>query len=275
MLDLIITTLSTWILFGVAEAGVSGAFRVTLGFFVAFFAPGYCLISVLLTDRDMNTVAKLGLSVGFSIILVAASGYILTYTPWELTDRPVFLTLSILTTCFSIGAFRRRQKASGLTVKSFIADAGRSQLTALRYIIVNRPITIVASIAVFFLVSVIIYSAQGVNPQPLTEFSVLSASGKASDYNTKLHVGQQVQYRVFVRNRENARTEYRLQLSPPDQAPVEIEKFTLENSAMTEVIVNFTPVASHELGKLQFLLYKNGDAAVYKTAYLLITITSQ
>lgn len=272
MLDLIVIVVSTWTVFGMVLADVSAPVRTILGFFMVFFVPGYAFLSMIFVKREIGTLAKFGLSIGFSIVLISIISYMLTYTQFEVKETPTFLTLSIATTCFCLISFFLRYRAAKTTFANFIRSA-RYELNSLNIRIFSRPLTVGLSLAAALAVSILIFSLQGVESQPFTGFSVLSASGNTHDYANRLKVGEQVQYQVSIENREIEPTEYRLQLLPPDQNPTEIISFALDPGNTKEVMVEYVPRATHELGKLQFLLYRNSESTPYKTAYILVTIT--
>lgn len=273
MMDLILCAASVWAVFAIAGAETGGYFRIILGFFVVLLIPGYVLVSIVFTNRDqIDTLARLGLSVGFSIVIVSVTAYLLTYTPWELGETPTFLTLSLVTTFLCGIAFFQRYRHSHLPMQQFITGAQSSQLKSLKDALTERRIVIGTSVVAVLAVSALIYSSQGINSQSITEFSVLSASGKTSDYETRLAVGRQAKYQISVVNEEKTSMEYRLQLIPPDQSPIEVTTFVIGKGEKRELLVDYVPKSPVEIGKLQFVLYKNSESAPYKTVYLLITI---
>ncbi len=81
-----------------------------------FFLPGFAIVNAIFPFRtlagksEIDTVERLVLSVGASMAIVPMVGLIFNYTPWELNQIPIVLSLLILTTVFGTLAVVRQSR---------------------------------------------------------------------------------------------------------------------------------------------------------------------
>ena len=108
--------------------------------------------------------------------------------------------------------------------------------------------------------------------EPFTELYLLGASGKASDYPTNLTVGQKANVTVGVVNHENADVNYTLVATLTNKT-ITTESFSLANNQAWQGSISFTATARGSEQKLAFDLHKQGDANVYRSVYLFVTVT--
>jgi uncharacterized membrane protein len=108
--------------------------------------------------------------------------------------------------------------------------------------------------------------------EPFTELYLLGASGKASDYPTNLTVGQTANVTVGVVNQENANVNYTLVATLTNKT-ITNESFSLANNQKWQDSISFTATTRGSGQKLAFDLYKSGDANVYRSVYLFVTVT--
>jgi len=92
--------------------------RYVLGAVFVLWLPGYAFIKALFpeqlpvktSDKDLDTIERIALSVGMSLALVPIVGLLLNYTPWGIRLTPIVLSLLALTTIFATaGVIRERQ----------------------------------------------------------------------------------------------------------------------------------------------------------------------
>lgn len=92
--------------------------RYVLGSVFILWLPGYAFIRALFpeqlpvktSDKDLDTIERMALSVGMSLALVPMVGLLLNYTPWGIRLTPIVLSLLALTAIFAtIGVIRERQ----------------------------------------------------------------------------------------------------------------------------------------------------------------------
>lgn len=84
--------------------------RYLLGSVYVLFIPGYSLLQALYEPGELNPLEELALSIGLSLALVPLIGLILNYTPWGIRLTPITISLSIVSTAFSLLATYRQYK---------------------------------------------------------------------------------------------------------------------------------------------------------------------
>ncbi|MDM7934094.1 MAG: DUF1616 domain-containing protein [Methanothrix sp.] len=87
--------------------------RALLGLALAFFAPGYALISALFPGRELDAIERLALSIGLSICIVVLIGIGLNYTPWGIRVEPILFSVSAFTLAFAGVSAHRRSGGAG------------------------------------------------------------------------------------------------------------------------------------------------------------------
>jgi len=108
--------------------------------------------------------------------------------------------------------------------------------------------------------------------EPFTELYLLGANGTASDYPTNLTLGQKANVTVGVVNHENAGVNYMLVATLANKT-ITTESFSLANNQIWQRSISFTASSRGSEQKLEFDLYKTGQANVYRSVYLFITVT--
>jgi uncharacterized membrane protein len=90
--------------------------RYVLGTVFILWLPGYALIKALFprqllllttSEKDLDTIVRISLSIGMSIALVPMVGLLLNYTPWGIRLTPIVLSLVGLTAVFATAAIMR------------------------------------------------------------------------------------------------------------------------------------------------------------------------
>lgn len=106
--------------------------RNVLGIIFILWLPGYALIKALFpqnlpfaktlthsldtSEKELDAIERIALSVGMSIALVPIVGLLLNYTPWGIRLTPIVLSLLALTTVFATAAMLR-ERQTALTQK--------------------------------------------------------------------------------------------------------------------------------------------------------------
>jgi hypothetical protein len=131
-------TLWYWITLALAAATAAAAFaisedaypliyvRYVLGAIFILWLPGYALIKALFpqtlpfahglthslgtTEKNIDTIERVALSLGMSIALVPIVGLLLNYTPWGIRLTPIVLSLTALTVTFATAAVLREHQ---------------------------------------------------------------------------------------------------------------------------------------------------------------------
>jgi len=97
--------------------------RYVLGIIFVLWLPGYAFIKALFpqtlpfaralahslgtTEKNLDTIERVALSLGMSIALVPIVGLLLNYTPWGIRLTPIVLSLTTLTLAFATTAIAR------------------------------------------------------------------------------------------------------------------------------------------------------------------------
>jgi small-conductance mechanosensitive channel len=89
--------------------------RYVLGIIFILWLPGYAFIKALFpkqlplrtSDKNLDTIERIALSLGMSIALVLIVGLLLNYTPWGIRLTPIVLSLTALTLAFATTAIAR------------------------------------------------------------------------------------------------------------------------------------------------------------------------
>lgn len=88
--------------------------RHVLGAIFVLWLPGYTFIKALFpewtpktSEKPLDKIERIALSVGMSLALVPIIGLLLNYTPWGIRVTPVVLSLLALTVAFATAALLR------------------------------------------------------------------------------------------------------------------------------------------------------------------------
>jgi uncharacterized membrane protein len=84
--------------------------RYLLGSIFVLFLPGYSLIKALFPEKELDTIERIALSIGMSLVLVSVTSLVLNYTPWGIKTVPIIFSLFILTISFATIAIIRQHK---------------------------------------------------------------------------------------------------------------------------------------------------------------------
>ncbi len=114
-----LATVASVMVFTVSEAAFPMVYaRYLFGSFFVLFLPGYSLVKVLFTDRELDIVERVALSIGLSLALVPLAGLLLNYTPWGIRTTPVTLSLLGLTVVFASAAVVRDYGIQRRTIRA-------------------------------------------------------------------------------------------------------------------------------------------------------------
>ena len=122
-----LTLATTLIVFVVPEDDFPLVYaRYALGIVYILWLPGYAFIKALFpqtlpfaralahslgtTEKNLDTIERVALSLGMSIALVPIIGLLLNYTPWGIRLTPTVLSLTALTIIFATAAIVREHQ---------------------------------------------------------------------------------------------------------------------------------------------------------------------
>jgi hypothetical protein len=119
-----------WITLAITAATIAAVYTIPPGVYpqaylrnvvaliFTLWLPGYTFIKALFpqkisnktTDKDLDTIERIALSVGMSLALVPIVGLLLNYTPWGINLIPSTLSLAALTLAFATAAILREHQ---------------------------------------------------------------------------------------------------------------------------------------------------------------------
>ena len=244
----------------------SNVLRIILGIPFILFFTGYTLTSALFPKKnDLDSTQRVALSFGLSFAVVALIGLIINYTPWGIGLYPILISLTIFIIAASAVAWYRRQRLAegerlvisfNLTVLPW-----KGQGTLDRILSVVLIMVIVGAIGTMGYVIVTPKAGQS-----FTEFYVLGLEGKAGEtagYPTELVVGEEGKLVVGIINNEFKTVGYRIEVRIDGVKNNEVGGIRLEHGEKWEHEVGLTPDVAGEKQKVEFLLYKGGEAEPY------------
>jgi len=97
--------------------------RHILGSIFVLWLPGYTFIKALFpksptpkaSEKNLDTIERIALSIGMSLALVPIVGLLLNYTPWGIRLTPIVLSLLALTVAFATAALLREYQLASKT----------------------------------------------------------------------------------------------------------------------------------------------------------------
>jgi uncharacterized membrane protein len=185
-------------------------FRKVIGLAFILFFPGYSLISFLFPEnRDLDKIERIALSFGLSIAITPLIGLILNFTPFGIGLSSILFSLASFNVLFSLLAIKRRFGARD----PFVPRVGRKAIGWEGMGKLDKILTLILAIAIlasiFALIYVITTPKQG---EKFTEFYILGEKGKASDYPTRLRIGQNASVIIGIANHEYGKVNYTIEI---------------------------------------------------------------
>lgn len=251
---------------------MSGTVRVVLGLSFVLFFPGYTLIAALFPARDdLNCIERIALSFGLSIAVVPLLGLILNYTPWGIRLYPILLTLWIVTFLLSVIAIHRRNKLSfekRFMVSLNVEATKWGNLSRMDKILSGALVgTIIFAVGSFYYVTTI----PKVGDQ-FTEFYILGSGGKAEFYPRDIKTGEEKEVILGTVNHEYRPVSYTAEVRMDGYVKTRLGPFQLNHEEENEEPVSFSVDEPHENLKVEFLLFKDGESAPYRSLYLWVNV---
>ena len=253
--------------------------RPTIGVIVVFFVPGYALIAALFPlKKGINNSQRIALSLGLSVAVVPAMLLILSY--WfgmNLGSLLVPLALFIVI-CSAIAEVRRRAapQAERVSVKlppipivekAFPGSESR----------VDKLFSLILVLSVVALALTIGYTVAFPNQgEPFTEFYILGANSTIGNYPTQYHLGEQKPVTVGIVNHEQQDTSYELvvRLNDTNKSTVLYsENVSIADTQTWQKVINLKPDRTGSNMTMEFLLYRDNQAAPYRETYVPVTVS--
>ena len=245
---------------------------LVLGLIFALFLPGYALMAAVFPKRhDLDTVRRLALSFGFSIVVVPLVGVFLNYTPWGIGIYSVLISLLVFIIIAAAAAwFRRRRIIPEERFEprfhfSLAGFRGRQHLWDV-VLLVLLLVVIVGAI------STLVYVARPAEEPWFTEFYMLGPEGRAENYPDVVVLGEEAAITLGVINHERVASEYSMRVFIEGKTVAEVATGTLEHGEGWEQKDSFTPLEVGEAQLVEIWLYREDKNIAYYVLRLWIDV---
>jgi uncharacterized membrane protein len=246
--------------------------RIILALPFMLFFPGYVVTVALFPKKEsVNSLERMALSFGLSIMVTILIGLAMNYTPWGISVYPILVSLGLFIMVVSGAGYyiwRRLPLTKGISLSPRVALPQWTSLSRL-----DKTLSVTLILLLVGMIGVLCYGYLVVIPkggEQYTEFFVVSPYNGTNDYHGDLTVGQETIIVLGVANHEGQETDYYIDVTVDGVKSKEVKSFSLSSGEKTEVEVKFTPEKAAQGQKVEFLLYKNGTAEPYATLYLYI-----
>jgi uncharacterized membrane protein len=193
----------------------SSFIRVIVTLPILLFLPGYAMIAVLFPYRvGLDTLERIILSFGLSIVIVSLLGLVLNYTQWGIRLEPLVVSLVLFIISLIILAGVRRMTLP--FSERFIIPWKEIATNTLQTLMPRSQSERVLSIILLF--SILVATAASIyvitvpkEGQHFTEFYLLGENGKAADYPDLIIAGQRYPMFIGVGNHEYRTLNYTIE----------------------------------------------------------------
>lgn len=260
----------------IIAAWPTNTLRVVLGLPVILFFPGYALIGAIFPRRsDLKGVERLALSFGLSIAVAPLIGLILNYTPWSISLYSILVSLTIFILVASAVAWYRRLRLP--VEESFWVAFNVSLLGWAKIGRWDKAFTVVILVLILGAIGSLAYAmATPTGSEGFTEFYMLGIDGKAENYPRELAVGEEGKVILGIVNHEREdNLTYRVVITINGETIDTIGPLVLENNEKWENEVSFSLRKVGEDRKVEFLLFKEGEAEPYKSLYIWLDVNDR
>jgi uncharacterized membrane protein len=269
--DLVIVLIITLITFPVVLL-TDGVPRIILGIILLLIFPGYTLINALFPNKvSMKSIERAGLTLVLSFTIVSLVGLFLNYTPWSIRPTPIIITTGILICIFSgIALFRRRRlpasKRFSIKLKVPVIHWGSSSK-------LDIILSIVLALAVIGAVAALVYViSEPKAEEAFTNFYITGPEGKIENYPRELTLGEQVNVTLGIENHECNDSSYSVVVMLTGEEIDVIGPLKLIDGEKWQSEITLNPVIAGNGQKVEFILYKNGEANPYLALYIWLDV---
>lgn len=240
----------------------SNILRIILGLPFVLFFPGYTLIAAIFPRKEgLSGIERVALSFGMSIAVVPIIGLILNYTPWGIKLESILWAIaSFIFIMIAIAGLRRRrlQQQERFGIEFHLALPSRGMGIQDKLLSTILVLTVLGALG---MIGYIIATPK--IEQEFTEFYILGLEDKATDYPRVLKVGEEGRVRLAIVNHEHDTMDYRIEMMINGVKNNEVKPIVLDNDKEWTREISFIPEMAGENQKVEFLLYKNGEAEPY------------
>jgi len=135
-----------------------------------------------------------------------------------------------------------------------------------------------SAVLIFALIGAVIALVLVINEEPrekFTEFYILNSAGKASGYPSDLEVGSPAEVILGIVNREQESVYYVIEIIVDGVKVDELGPILVEHRGRSELPVSFVADKPGEHQKIEFLLYRQGQAEFDESLYLWVDVRSR
>ena len=265
-LNLLVVALIVAIFFSASDV-----LRIVFGLPFVLFLPGYVLVLALFPKKEgMGGVERVALSFGLSIAVTSLIGLILNYTAWGITLESTLYSIAAFIFVLSIMAWFRQKR---LTEEERFSI--EFQLTAPGWGggIWDKTLSVILVVSILGALGTLGYViAKPKVGERFTEFYILGMEGKAIDYPKELVVGEEGKVMVGIINREHETVSYRIEVRINGIKVNEVGPIVLEHEEERELEASFVSQVSGDNQKVEFLLYKQGQAEACQSLHLWVDV---
>ena len=138
--------------------------------------------------------------------------------------------------------------------------------------ILGRALSAFLALAILGAIAALVYSVAAAPKEKFTEFYILDAGGKATNYPTQLRVGEEAALILGIVNLEQTTMSYKVEIEIDGATVSKLGPIVLEHGSKYEHIVTFTPDKPGDEQKVEFLLFREGQSEVYRSLYFWIDV---
>lgn len=254
-LNLLVIVLAVIIIFPLSDV-----LRIILGTPFVFFFPGYALVAALFPKKEgVGGIERVALSFGLSIAVVPLIGLIINATPWGIALESSLYSITSFIFITSIIAWlrwRRLPASERFNIEFQMTMLGWGRSAWDKALSLVLALTLLGSLATVGYVIAVPKAGES-----FSELYILGLEGEAADYPGELVVGEEGRVIVGISNNEHKTVSYRVEVRIGGDKNNEIGPIVLEHDDGWEGEVSFVPQVPGENQKVEFLLYKNGEAS--------------
>jgi uncharacterized membrane protein len=211
----------------------------------------------------MKVSSRIALSFGTSIAIVSSIGLLLHFIPiLGLSYISILFSVFVFILIFSFTAIIRDYRLpihERISYKLNINLSGWSRLRSF-----DKGLYVVSTLSILILIITFSYlSLSPVAGEKYSEFYILDTQGKTTDYPYQIKLGDSSSTLIGIVNREEELTDYRVEIDISSQKVAEIYTGKLNNNEKWEKLIEVVPQHSGNNQKIEFWLFKEGEAQPY------------
>jgi uncharacterized membrane protein len=256
--------------------GEMGIVRTLLGMPLVLFIPGYVLIATLFPkNNDLESIERIVLSVGLSLVVVSLLGLMLNYT-FGIRLIPILITLcSYSIILIFIAYYRRMQQPEDLRYEvPFYKIYDRLTIDIHNQGITDKILTVILIISIIGTAGALVQIIKTKNTgEKFTEFYILGSSGKADNYQTELKVNEPVTYMIGISNHEYRAIDYTIKVALDNNVLLS-KDVTINDDQTWQQNLTVIPDIKATDKKLNFWLFKDSNfVEPYRELHLRVSAT--